>query len=197
MQLSIAIPIHNMSHADFFLKRLMQSLEIQTFRDFEIVITKEGKMAENTNAAIKKCKGDIIKILYMDDYLAHEDSLANLVNNFKGGWLATGCLHDDGMNIGNPHLPKWNDNIKDGVNTIGSPSVVAIENNNPLFFDEKMSWLLDCDYYVRLEQRYGKPTLLDSLDVVIGLGKHQMTHILTDDEKISESNYMGKKYYGN
>lgn len=67
-----------MKDADFFLRRLMESLEMQTFRDFEIVITKDGRMAENTNSAIKKAKGEIIKILYMDDYLAHSDSLKNI-----------------------------------------------------------------------------------------------------------------------
>ena len=38
MKLSIAIPIHNMENADFFLGRLMRSLQIQTFRDFEIIL---------------------------------------------------------------------------------------------------------------------------------------------------------------
>ena len=98
-KISICIPTHNMDNADFFLVRLIKSLQTQTFRDFEIVITKDGAMAENTNATIKKAKGEIIKILYMDDYLAHPDSLKNIVGNFKGGWLATGCVHNFGDGI--------------------------------------------------------------------------------------------------
>lgn len=151
-------------------------------------------MAENTNAAIKRCKGDIIKILYMDDYLAHPNSLENLVKSFKGGWLATGCIHDagDGTPM-NAHRPSF-EGIPNGANTIGSPSVVAFENNNPLLFDETMSWLLDVDYYKRLHERYGPPTLVKDLDVVIGTGSHQMTHILTDKEKLDEELYLTKKY---
>src|SRR3990167_1783291 len=104
-KISICIPTHNMDNADFFLVRLIKSLQTQTFRDFEIVITKDGAMAENTNAAIKKAKGEIIKILYMDDYLAHPDALKNIAENFKGGWLATGCVHDFGDGVlKEPHL---------------------------------------------------------------------------------------------
>mgnify|MGYP001569852895 CR=1 FL=1 len=194
MRVSVAIPIHNMDHADFFLGRIMDSLKLQTFRDFEIVVTKDGKMAENTNAAIKKCKGEIIKILYMDDYLANPNALQNISDNFKGGWLATGCVHDMGDgNLSNPHLPNFG-GITESRNTIGSPSVVAIENNAPLLFDERMSWLLDIDYYKRLYKRYGAPTLLNDLDIVIGIGSHQMTHILTDQEKLTEEILIKQKY---
>ena len=194
MKLSITIPTHNMDDADFFLARLIKSLQIQTFRDFEIVITKDGQMAENTNAAIKKSKGEIIKLMYMDDYLAHSESLKMIVDNFKGGWLATGCAHDNGDGkLFNPHLPSY-EGIPNNMNTVGSPSVVAIENNNPLLVDENMSWLLDVDYYKRLYERYREPTLLNDLNVIIGIGSHQMTHILTDEEKLMEQNYLNYKY---
>lgn len=193
-KISFCIPIHDMQHADFFLGRLMSSLSMQTFRDFEIVITKDGKMAENTNSAIKKAKGEIIKIMYMDDYFANEYSLENIVKNFQGGWLATGCLHDDMKSEPtNPHYPSY-EGIHKNINTIGSPSVIAIENNEPLLFDEGMSWLLDVDYYKRLYVRYGRPTLLETVDVVIGVGSHQMTNILTNEEKLAEENYLNKKY---
>ena len=193
-KISICVPIHDMSGGDKFLWRLVNSLTKQTFKDWELIITKEGKMAENTNAAIKKAKGEIIKILYLDDYFAHHNSLQVIIDNFKGGWLATGCLHDDGISVGSPHLPEWNDDIYTGNNTIGSPSVVAIENNNPLLFDENMSWLLDVDYYTRLYNRYGKPTLVNDLNVVIGVGEHQMSKIILDSEKLLEHDYINYKY---
>ena len=97
--ISVCIPIHNMKNKDFFLKRALDSIKKQTYKDYEIVITEDGKMAENTNSAIKKAKGDIIKILYMDDYLISEDALQHIADNLKDGWLATGCVHDDGTNI--------------------------------------------------------------------------------------------------
>ena len=195
MKLSIAVPTHNMENAAGFLRRLMQSLEKQTFQDFEIVITKDGKMAENTNAAIKKCKGEIIKIMYMDDYFAHENSLQNTVQGFKGGWLATGCLHDSGNSeLDRPHLPHYN-GIPNNSNTIGSPSVIAFENSDsPILFDEQMTWVLDLDYYKRLFEKYGEPTVLDTYDIAIGTGGHQMTYKLTDEERKNEELYFLEKW---
>lgn len=190
-RISVAIPTHDMQNGEFFLNRLLDSLEKQTFRDFEIVITKEGKMAENTNAAIKQSRGEIVKILYMDDYLM-PDALKHIDEEFKGGWLASGCVHDTGFEVGTPHLPSFTPGSL--VNTIGSPSVVAFENNDPLLFDEKLSWMLDVDLYERLYERYGFPTLIQSMDVAMGLHAGQMTNILTDKEKQKEVEYVAKKH---
>src|SRR3990167_359171 len=194
-KISICIPIHDMQNSAFFLKRCIESIEKQTYKNYEVVITTHGKMAENTNEAIKRAKGDIIKILYMDDYLATQDSLQRIADNFKRGWLVTGCAHDYGDGIPQKiHLPKWNENIVKGENTIGSPSVLSFENKDPELFDEKMSWLLDCDLYHKLYKRYGEPTTVDSINVIIGVGTHQMTNILTNEEKLMEHNYLETKY---
>lgn len=193
-RISIAVPIHDMANGDYFLQRLKDSLYKQTFQDFELVITKEGKMAENTNAAIKQCSGDIIKILYMDDFLANPFALQHITHNFKGGWMATGCTHtEDGTTFFNDHVPTWNDDMESGNNTIGSPSVIAFENNDPLLFDENLSWMLDVELYGRLYKRYGLPRLINMIDIGIGIGPHQMTNILTDEEKLQEVKYLHGK----
>jgi len=193
-KISICVPIHWMKNWQFFLTRCLESIERQTYKNYEIIIIKKDKMAETSNATIKKATGDIIKILYMDDFLAHPDSLAVIAKEFKGGWLATGCLHSDGRQIRLPHLPTWSERVKAGENTIGSPSVISIENKDPLLFDENLNWLLDCELYGRLFERYGEPTLINDLNVVMGTGEHQMTHILTDKEKLDEHIYITQKY---
>lgn len=197
MKISVAVPTHDMPNGDYFLQRLKISLDKQSFRDFELVITKDGKMAENTNSAIKQSKGEIIKILYMDDYLYSPDALQNIADNFTGGWLATGCIHDDGSRIYQPHYPSYNEEIRYGNNTIGSPSVLAFENDAPLLFDENLSWLLDCDLYARLHERYGEPKLLPYLDIGIGTGSHQTTHLMSDIDKREEFIYLQNKYEPN
>ncbi len=193
-KLSVCIPIHDMENGDFFLTRLLNSLQEQTFRDFEIVITKRGKMAENTNAAIKQAKGELIKILYMDDYLAHPEALQRIVEAFTGEWLVTGCVHI-GLGDEKPHSPHFPDieGVMINQNSIGSPSVLTIKNDNPLLFNEEMSWLLDVDYYKRMYAIHGEPVLLDDLNVVIGLGTHQTTHVLTNSEKHAEEVYLKNK----
>lgn len=194
-RLSICVPTHNIPEREMFLERLIGSLEVQTFKDFEIIVTNEGKMAENTNAAIKGATGDIIKILYMDDFLYSPNALQNLVDGFEGGWLATGCVHtENGTDFYNVHFPEWSDSMATGNNTIGSPSVIAFENNDPLLFDESLSYMLDCDLYVRLYERYGKPTLLNTLDVAMGLGAHQTTNLMSSQEKLEEQQYVVAKH---
>jgi glycosyltransferase involved in cell wall biosynthesis len=187
-KISIVIPIHEMKNGSFFLWRAVNSIMEQTFKDYEIVIVKEGKMAENTNAGIKKAKGQLIKILYLDDYLAHPNALQEIADNFEfmDEWMITGADT-------NPH-PYWTDDIATGNNRLGSPSALTIRNGLGELFDERMSWLLDCDLYKRLNDRYGPPKILDSVGVCIGTGDHQMTNILTDEEKLLEHKLIEKKY---
>lgn len=198
-EISVVVPIHRMANGDRFLWRLVQSLMAQTFQNYELVITQAGKMAENTNAGINKARGEIIKILYMDDYFAHPNALDNIHAAFDNDdvyWMATGCVHQTGFDgaLINPHVPKYNHDIHTGNNTIGSPSVVAFVNETPSLFDETLSYLLDCDLYKRLHQRYGDPHCLDSPDVVIGIGDHQTTHLMPSEEKLQEFIYLKKKY---
>lgn len=187
-RISVAIPTHAMANGEFFLKRLTDSLDAQTFRDFELVITTEGSMPVNSNSAIKKAKGEIVKVLYMDDYFYNNQALQRIVDVFDNGanWAVSGCIHDDGTTVSRPHFPKWTPEILKGVNTIGSPSVLAFRNDNPLLFDERMSWMLDLDLYRRLYDRYGEPTVINYIDIGIGVGEHQMTNLLSLKEKIAE-----------
>jgi len=184
--ISILVPYHDMDNAEFFLKRNIDSIMSQTYKNYEIVLTKDGKMAENINSAIRRAKGDLIKILFLDDYFAHPNALQDIVDNFKGGWLVTGT--------DNNKYPYYTEDTYLGNNKLGSPSALTFENKDPLLFDETMTWLLDCDYYKRLFTRYGEPSIIDGINVCIGCGVHQSTHLLSEELKTNEHNYMLKKY---
>lgn len=188
-KISIIIPIHDMNGGAQFLWDSINAIMGQTFQDYEIIITKNGKMAENTNSGIKKANGDIIKILFLDDRLAHKYALSDIVREFEDtntNWLITG--------VNNNTNPYWTDDIETGNNRLGSPSALAFRNDDPLLFDERMSWLLDCDLYKRLHDRYGPPQILEGTHVMIGIGEHQTTNILTADEKLAEHQLMKQKY---
>lgn len=195
---SIVVPIHSgMKNGEFFLWRLTQSIMRQSFKDYEIVIVQQGKMAANTNAGIQKARGELIKILYLDDYFAHDDALKNIVEAFESEtqWLATACLHQRGdEEPHSPHFPGYTQDIHRGNNRIGSPSVITIRNEGHLLFDENLSFFLDCDLYKRYYEKYGPPTLIEDLNVVIGLGDHQTSNIMQEEEKLKEYSYMMKKY---
>lgn len=184
--ISILVPYHDMENAEFFLKRNIDSIMSQTYKDYEIVLTKDGKMAENSNSAIKHARGDIIKILYLDDYFAHENALHDIVDSYTGTWLITGSDN-------NPY-PYWTEDIHTGNNKLGSPSALTFKNTRDIFFDETLSWVLDCDVYKQLYAKYGEPVILDGTNVVIGRGSHQSTHLLSDELKVAEVNYLMKKY---
>lgn len=199
-KISIVIPYHDSPLTAFFLGRLLNSIHAQSFKDYEIILTKEGKMAENTNAAMQKAKGELIKIMYSDDYFAHPDALKVIVDSFteETQWLATGCLHQQ-VGTGyvtphSPHIPSYSDDIETGHNTIGSPSVITVRNEGKLFFDEELSFLLDCDLYKRYYQKYGLPAIIEDMNVVIGLHDEQVSNTMSQKDKLQEFKYMQNKY---
>lgn len=186
-KVSIVVPIHDMKNGEFFLWRLVNSLTAQTFKDWELIITKDGKMAENTNTGIKRARGEYVKIVYLDDYFSFDYSLEHIMT-IESEWSIFGTQN-------NP-FPEWTDDIETGNNRLGSPSALIFKNHfeENLLFDESMSWLLDCDYYKRMEKKWGKPQIVASNVITLGTGDHQTTHILTDEEKLAEHKYMNEKY---
>jgi glycosyltransferase involved in cell wall biosynthesis len=209
-KISVAIPIHSMNRADYFLNRVLESIVDQTYQDFEVVITDNSNddilerivrtyampivyhrnpikgMAQNTNEAIKRSVGRLIKILYMDDLFAHKDALKDIVEHFKGHWLITAT--------DNNRHPRYTSNIHTGNNHLGSPSALTILNEKPLMFDEKLTWLLDCAYYREMYDKYGAPVILKKVNVMIGTHPGQMTHLISDERKKWEEDYLKEKY---
>ncbi len=195
-KISVVVPWHFMENWQFFLTRCLQSIEAQSFKDYEIILTKAGSMPVNSNRAIEAAHGELIKVLYMDDYLAHGNALQEIVDNFtkESAWLITGCLHDDGTGPKNYHEPSYNDQIYTGVNTVGSPSVLTLRREGHLLFDTSLSFLLDCDLYKRLHDTYGPPVILNTPNVVIGLHGGQTTNTMSEQAKEAERLYLLEKY---
>lgn len=211
-RLSVVVPTHEMEDREFFFKRLLESLWNQSFQDFEIVVTDNSEddtikgicewyktgiryyrnprkgMAPNTNEGIRLSKGQIVKILYMDDYLLHDDVLDMTIKKFNTGakWVIAGA--------NNNYNPHWTDDVYSGNNKLGSPSALAFVNKDPLLFDETLTWLLDCDIYKRLHDKYGDPVCMHGKHIGIGEGLHQATHLISDDRKLSEYHYLVQKH---
>lgn len=189
--ISICIPTHKFPNSDFYLDRLLKSIREQSYQDYEIVIVRKGvSAAEKLNRAFKQAQGDLIKVMFTDDYFFDKNALGRIVESHKGNWSVCGCVHDVGELV-NPHVPRWNKDIIWGKNTIGSPSVLTLVNTGFLpLWDKNLHWLMDCDYYYKLFEDYGRPQIVEDIHVVIGIHENQQTNVLTDEQKNKEYEYI-------
>ena len=158
-----------------------------------------GVISPNINNAMRLCTGQWIKILFQDDYLYDENSLQIQADLLKSEpstiWLMTKFYHsNDGKTVYRLYHPKWNDMIWTGNNTMGCPSGMTIINNNLIYFDEDLNWLMDVDYYKRMFDKYGRPTILDRVTVVNRTSEHRLTESISQSVKDTELNMLVNKY---
>lgn len=171
------------------------SLDIKYFKNTDPI----GGMAANLNNVIRNATGKLIKLICQDDFLYDEKSLEHTINNFdleKDTWMVSACEHSkDGKTFFRPFYPRYNKDIVRGNNTISSPSVLTIKNENPLLFDTNLKWLVDCDYYKRAYDSFGLPKILNKITVVNRIGEHQITNTeATDLVRKKEHSYVRDKY---
>jgi hypothetical protein len=128
-----------------------------------------GFISPNLNVAMKNSNGKYIKMLFQDDFLYGDDSLKNthdFIEQNDVKWLATSFYHTtNGVDMIRPMTPMWNDNIWTGNNTMGCPSVLCIKNEEIIFFDETLNWMMDVEYYKRMYDKFGEPHILNIFTV--------------------------------
>jgi len=232
MRFSIAIPTwESYGRGGEFLEDLLRTIEIQTLKDFEVCISdhsenndvldvvktfedkfsiiysrnseKRGNGPANTNKAIDMCSGDIIKVMFQDDFFYDDESLEKINNEFNTTdktWLVNGCNHtqNDGHSFYWEMYPKWNDRLLEGVNTISSPSVLAFKNKVVNRFDETLVYFMDCEFYYGMNNNYGLPIFLNDVLVSNRIGEYSVTtnvsHKNRDYYVSKETKYCREKY---
>ncbi len=209
-----------------YLKRSFDMMCIQTFKDFDIVVSDQSKNtaiedvcreygdrldihyfkedpratpSDNTNNALKRATGKLIKILFLDDYLYHSESLQHIVDNFdlaKDAWLITACIHTkDGANYFREFHPRFNGEKILEKNTVSAPSVVTIKNSPSIpLFDTNLIWWQDLDFYRALFNLYGNPKILGSVDIAIRVHENQMGNSSPTKRRETEYAYVLKKH---
>jgi len=160
---------------------------------------KRGNSSANLNNAMRHASGKFIKIIFQDDFLYDENSLFKVAHALESSgkqWLLSACTHTkNGTDFFRPFRPRYHDGIHLGPNTISSPSVLAVKNDNPLLFDENLIWYMDLDYYKRCGDRFGHPVILNEITVVNRAGDHQISNTLADEPlREREFAYILKKY---
>lgn len=229
-KLSVAIPTwESYGRGAEFLDDLLRTIEIQHFKNFEVVISdhsqnddvydkvlefnskfdikyfrnrkKLGNSPSNTNTAIKKCSGEIIKIMFQDDFFYDDEAFEKIYYTLKDSnkmWLLNGCNHtdDDGKSFCWEFYPKFNPDLLKGINTISSPSVVAFKRESEVYFDETLVNFMDVDYYYGMREKYGDPVLYNDILISNRVHKDSISSNMKNKEEmiLTESEYCIKKY---
>lgn len=197
-----------------FLQRVLESLAIQTFRDFEVIVTDdspdqcveelvsafENRLPKliyyrnesplgtpaNWNKAISLARGEWIKLLHDDDWLAHPESLeiyAGAAENNPGSFIYSDYidvfLDSKKEKKRRPSSYRRRQLKKEPAsilskNIIGPPSVVLYPNDRKHLYDESLKWLVDVDMYIRRlpdSKIFHLPRPL----VKVGVGSDQVT----------------------
>ena len=157
MKISIVCPIYTMKDrlAEKFLVDYCSQFFYQSHRDFELVFSDQSEgdnlkqivdtfkhvydityvkntsginnAANNVNHAIPHAKGDIVKLLYMDDFFIDSNALQKInyaFSNHPGKWLIAGFGHcnQDRTKFWDFRKPWYGNKYVNGDNTTGNPS---------------------------------------------------------------------------
>jgi len=210
-KISVCIPAYDMVGGGEFLRYSLDRIALQDWKDLEVVVADQsdtrrvaGICAEftdrltirridtrnlarqasaNTNAAIKAAKGEIVKILFQDDFLNVPSALSEIAKAFSDpavNWVLCGTDHTrDGKGRTRTMVPKLNPSLRFGRNTVSSPSVLAVRRAIAPKFDEALIWLMDVDYYDQCSRKLGSPAILPSPLVVNRLHQGQVSNSVT------------------
>ncbi len=208
-----------------FLRHSLDRIAAQSFQDFEVVVTDQSddsavadvcaqyggldlrhiwtrdlprQGAANTNAAMAAARGEVVKVLFQDDFLNGTDALAQIAAVFEDPdvhWALSGSEHTrDGETLIRPFRPRYHAQIRFGKNTVSSPSVLAVRRAGAPWFDERLIWLMDVDYYHQCAVLFGPPVVIGAPLVVNRLHEGQVSAGVGADLVRSELRYIWRKY---
>lgn len=225
--ISVCIPAYEMEgYGSDYLEFSFRKLEAQDFQNFEVVVSDQSadsrikdlcddwsdrlnifhvwnreaprQASANINHALNQANGEILKILFQDDYLFDCTCLTNVQKRFiETGcdWLLCGSgIVREGETIERAMIPSLSDRLHFGKNTVSSPSVLAIHRRCLERFDENLVWLMDVEFYKRLWDAKGEPEILPSTMVANRIHKHQVSSRVDRKLQAKELDYMWRKY---
>ncbi|MFC0427912.1 glycosyltransferase family 2 protein [Chryseobacterium scophthalmum] len=222
-KVSICIPTYNNLEA---FKRCLHSVLIQTYTDYEVVVTDDSSnediknylagnsnlenifyfknqkalgSPENWNEAIRKSKGDYIKILHHDDWFTHENSLGIFVQLLdKHPASAFAFVASKNINLENNTIINYNrpskekiDEIKNNPitllngNFIGAPSATIFRKNNFSIFDVNTIWFVDIDFYIQILTQNNNLIFSEIDAISIGASPTQITKSVESNKAIN------------
>ncbi len=155
--------------------------------------------------AISLAKGDWVKIMHDDDYFSSPTSLQEFVDEISddvdclfSGYTA---VYDDGKTINKTISgSKFQRFLTQpfslfAENIIGPPSVMMFKKCIVESFDERLKWIVDWEYYIRLALKYKLKYISKSL-ICVGYNETQITNscFLNPEVEIPETLIFTNKY---
>lgn len=231
MKVSVTIPTYN-NIGSF--KRTLESVLVQKYEDYEIIITDDSAndeirdyvkdlhnekikyfknqtslgAPENWNEGIRRARGEYVKILHHDDWLADENSLekfVKLMDENPDADFGYAKSVDFEIETGKKKGRKAQKYVKRLqrdpfelflTNRVGAPSVAIFRNGKDLYFDKNLTWVVDMDFYIMCLLKNPKIAFINEVLVIIGLSNEQITKKCQDNLKIKifEHFYLYNKY---
>lgn len=225
-RISVCIPAYDMSgKGAAYLQPALESLASQQFDDFEVIVSDQSDTSEvedmctayqyrmplkhisyrdgprqgsaNCNNAMRHAEGEIIKVLFQDDYLCDASALKRLATVFEDPgtkWALMGsAVTRDMRTLTNAMVPKYTPRIRYGWNTISGPSVIALKAGYDIWFDENLIWLMDADIYHTCYEQLGEPVVLPETLVVNRIHDGQVSRNMDRSVCRYEVMYMARK----
>jgi glycosyltransferase involved in cell wall biosynthesis len=142
---------------------------------------------ENWNEAVRQANGKWIKIMHDDDWFSGPASLTRFANAIKQNpdcafiFSAYSNYFFDRSESQKVKLSSWwfsrlekSPLVLFSTNLIGPPSVVIFKKSASCEFDPRLKWLVDIDFYIRL-QAHLKPVYIKEHLVNVGISEEQVT----------------------
>jgi len=155
---------------------------MQSFSDrLQIVFhqNESSSAPENINFGVSVARGDIIKVLFQDDFLIDKGVFASAQRvSLQEPWRVFASQNTDrsGELTGRKIFPMFTDRLVEGENLIGAPSVVAFLRGSFVAMDSRLPYLFDVDWYLSMAHNHGFPTYETVTSVGIRIHEGQATH---------------------
>ena len=212
INISICIPAYKRID---FLKRLLDSVAEQLYKNYEVVITDDSNnndvedfvkqyadkisqlkyfknssslgSPENWNECIRKANGKWIKLMHDDDWLEDKNSLqqfADAAEKNESDFIFSGFYNNflkENRKEKNLILNRDKNFLKKNScyllkqNFIGHPSTTLIKNNLENWYENKIKWVVDIEFYIRVLDEKKSFYFINKPLINIGIGDEQIT----------------------
>ena len=227
-RLSICIPTYCQIE---FLRETLSSVKSQDFNDYELIISDDSPddavkelvasfnfddrlryhrnpvplgSPENWNEAVRRAKGDYIKLLHHDDRLDHSGALSAFVRLLDENPEAIFAFCASRVEDVISRESRIHRLTKDQLmqiscipeklffgNIIGAPSATIYRNALAIEYDPRMKWLVDIDFYIRILQLNHRFAYTPEVLIVTPTNAiHQVTEICKSSAAIELFEYM-------